>query len=165
MKLTKIKEVEQWATERGLYESGDSLTQYCKLVEEIGELARAVIKSNLHEKIDAIGDCVVVLINYCKMSNINIENIVKKTELLQINFELLFTSLDEKNLIKMLIMSLRDFYVEGLEICSISAMLTQLSSIAIKNDTTLEACLDAAYFVIKNRTGKMENGSFIKNEE
>ena len=56
--------IRQWATERGIYTNGDTKTQYIKLQEESGELARAILKDNKSELIDAIGDIVVVLTNF-----------------------------------------------------------------------------------------------------
>jgi NTP pyrophosphatase (non-canonical NTP hydrolase) len=164
MKLTKIKEVEQWATERGLYEGGDSKTQHVKFIEELGELARAVIKNNVPDKIDAIGDCVVVLINYCKLERVDINDVLYFANRLEIDFKDFHSILDEKDNVLLASKASKDF--PGLKqqeaVCS---TLVCLNEIAKKNETTLEACLDAAYEVIKNRKGKMENGSFIKNEE
>ena len=50
-----------WAEERGLYDKGDPKTQALKLVEEVGETCRAILKKDAKEMIDGIGDCVVVL--------------------------------------------------------------------------------------------------------
>ena len=55
--------IRTWARERGLYDKGDTKTQFCKLMEEAGELGRAVLKDDDKEFVDAIGDMVVVLTN------------------------------------------------------------------------------------------------------
>jgi hypothetical protein len=34
-----------------------------------------------------------------------------------------------------------------------------------KNDITIEGCINSAYDVIKNRQGKMENGTFVKEQD
>ena len=91
--------IRQWATDKGIYKSGDSRTQYVKLMEEAGELAQAILKNDEPEVIDAIGDMVVVLTNLAKLRGHNIED-----------------------------------------------------------------CVTSAYDVIKSRTGKMINGSFVKSE-
>jgi NTP pyrophosphatase (non-canonical NTP hydrolase) len=91
--------IRQWATDKGIYKSGDSRTQYVKLMEEAGELAQAILKNDEPEVIDAIGDMVVVLTNLAKLRGHNIED-----------------------------------------------------------------CVTSAYDVIKSRTGKMVNGSFVKSE-
>ena len=90
--------IRNWAKQRGLYEKGDTKTQYVKLQEESGELAKAILKNDKPEIIDAIGDMVVVLTNLA--------------------------------------------HFEGL---------------------TIEECIQSAYNVIKNRTGKMVNGTYVKN--
>jgi NTP pyrophosphatase (non-canonical NTP hydrolase) len=90
--------IRDWASKKGIYTSGDSKTQYVKLMEESGELARAILKRDKPEIKDAIGDMVVVLTNLA--------------------------------------------YLEGFDI---------------------EDCVTSAYDVIKSRTGKMENGTFVKS--
>lgn len=89
--------IRQWANERGIYDKGDSKTQYVKLMEEAGELAQALLKNNKPEAIDAIGDMVVVLTNLAKLIDVDIED-----------------------------------------------------------------CITSAYNEIKNRKGKMSNGTFVK---
>ena len=89
--------IRDWANNKGIYKSGDSKTQYVKLMEESGELARAILKRDKPEIKDAIGDMIVVLTNLA--------------------------------------------YLEGFDV---------------------EDCVTSAYDVIKNRTGKMENGTFVK---
>ena len=90
--------IRTWATEKGIYKTGDSRTQYVKLMEEAGELAQALLKNDETEVIDAIGDMVVVLTNLAKLRGYNIED-----------------------------------------------------------------CVASAYSVIKDRQGKMINGTFVKN--
>ena len=65
-----------WANDKGIYESGDSKTQYLKLMEEAGELAEAILKNDEPEVIDAIGDMVVVLTNLAKLRGHNIEDCI-----------------------------------------------------------------------------------------
>ena len=94
----RFKLIRDWAEERGLYAKGDTKTQFCKLMEEAGELGRAILKDDQPEFVDAIGDMIVVLTNLAHLGN-----------------------------------------------------------------TSIEACMDAAYKEIKNRKGKMENGTFVKS--
>ena len=90
--------IRQWADKRGLYENGDTKTQALKLVEEVGETCRAILKEDREEVIDGIGDCVVVLTNLAELVGVPIE-----------------------------------------------------------------ICIEAAYDEIKNRTGKMVNGTYKKD--
>jgi NTP pyrophosphatase (non-canonical NTP hydrolase) len=92
--------IREWAKERGLYDKGNATTQYVKLQEEAGELAKALLKNDQPEVIDAIGDMVVVLTNLAYMRGVNIES-----------------------------------------------------------------CIGSAYDVISKRTGKMVNGTFVKDIE
>tara|TARA_B100001094_G_scaffold235724_1_gene230777 strand:- start:130 stop:924 length:795 start_codon:yes stop_codon:yes gene_type:complete len=68
--------IREWAKERGLYNKGNATTQYVKLQEEAGELAKALLKNDQPEVIDAIGDMVVVLTNLAYMRGVNIENCI-----------------------------------------------------------------------------------------
>ena len=62
-----------WAKKRGLYDKGDPKTQALKLVEEVGETCRAILKENKADAIDGIGDCVVVLTNLAELLGTPIE--------------------------------------------------------------------------------------------
>jgi NTP pyrophosphatase (non-canonical NTP hydrolase) len=99
MKLTnEFEPIRDWAESKGLYVKGDQKTQALKLLEEAGELAKSILKKDHEELKDAIGDCVVVLVNLSVLSALNFED-----------------------------------------------------------------CVNSAYNVIKNRTGEMKNGTFVKD--
>jgi len=68
--------IREWASTRGLYENGDAKTQALKLVEEVGETCRAILKEDHKEVVDGIGDCVVVLTNLAELMNTNIETCI-----------------------------------------------------------------------------------------
>ena len=68
--------IRDWAGERGLYTKGDKKTQYAKLMEESGELARAILKNDQEEFVDAIGDMVVVLTNLAHLGGTTIEDCI-----------------------------------------------------------------------------------------
>jgi NTP pyrophosphatase (non-canonical NTP hydrolase) len=90
--------IRDWAEAKGIYDKGDPKTQYIKLMEEAGEVGRAILKQDLPEIKDGIGDMVVVLTNLA-------------------------------------------------ELC----------------DLSIEECVESAYEVISKRTGKMKNGTFVKD--
>ena len=90
--------IRDWAEDKGIYAKGDPKTQYIKLMEEAGEVGRAILKNDKPEIQDGIGDMVVVLTNLA-------------------------------------------------ELC----------------DLTIEECVESAYDVISKRTGKMKNGTFVKD--
>ena len=96
-----IEEVRNWGRAKGIIGHTGQATeqsQLTKLLEEVGELQHAIRDNIEHEKIDAIGDCTVVLI-----------------------------------------------------------LLADLIGIPF------EECLDTAYQVISQRTGKMVDGQFVKD--
>ena len=90
--------IRDWAEDKGIYAHGDSKTQTLKLMEEAGEVCRAVLKQDTPEIKDCIGDMVVVLTNLA-------------------------------------------------ELCELS----------------IEECVESAYDVISKRTGRMDNGTFVKD--
>jgi NTP pyrophosphatase (non-canonical NTP hydrolase) len=76
--LTQFDLIREWANERGLYDKGDPKTQTLKLIEEAGEICRAILKKDTPEIIDGIGDCVVVLTNLAELVGEPIENCIEK---------------------------------------------------------------------------------------
>ena len=70
--------IREWANDRGLYDGGDPKTQALKLVEEVGETCRAILKEDAKEMIDGIGDCVVVLTNLAELIGTPIEGCIDK---------------------------------------------------------------------------------------
>jgi NTP pyrophosphatase (non-canonical NTP hydrolase) len=93
------QEVIQWALDKGIITPDNAKSQLLKSFEEMGEVARAVLKNNQEELIDGLGDVLVTLIILAEIKGVKLED-----------------------------------------------------------------CLGSAYNVIKNRTGKTVNGTFIKNE-
>jgi NTP pyrophosphatase (non-canonical NTP hydrolase) len=75
-KVSQFDLIRTWAKDRGLYEKGDPKTQALKLVEEVGETCRAILKEDYDEVIDGIGDCVVVLTNLAELMNVSIEECI-----------------------------------------------------------------------------------------
>ena len=68
--------IRNWAAVRGIYDNGDSKTQYVKLMEEAGELAKALLTNDKLEIQDAIGDIIVVLTNLAHLENLEVEDCI-----------------------------------------------------------------------------------------
>jgi NTP pyrophosphatase (non-canonical NTP hydrolase) len=68
--------IRMWANQRGIYEHGDTKTQSLKLVEEVGEICRAILKEDHDEVVDGIGDAVVVLTNLAELQGVSIEKCI-----------------------------------------------------------------------------------------
>jgi len=60
--LTEFDKVRKWARSRNLTSEGDAKTQTLKICEELGELARSILKKDGKELCDAIGDTLVTLV-------------------------------------------------------------------------------------------------------
>lgn len=63
--------IQNWSHERGIYTHSTATMQLLKAVSEMGELADAHAKDRKGEQIDAVGDVMVCLINYCYLRNID----------------------------------------------------------------------------------------------
>ena len=74
--LSRFDLIRMWANQRGLYEKGDAKTQALKLTEEVGETCRAILKNDMPEIVDGIGDCVVVLTNLAEIVGVPIEQCI-----------------------------------------------------------------------------------------
>lgn len=62
----------QWAEARRIIPNSTPATQLLKCMSELGELADATIKGDRLEVMDAVGDVMVCLINYCALQDINL---------------------------------------------------------------------------------------------
>ena len=76
--ISQFDLIREWASKRGLYDNGDPKTQALKLVEEVGETCRAILKEDRDEVIDGIGDCVVVLTNLAELVGVPIEICIER---------------------------------------------------------------------------------------
>ena len=70
--------IREWADERGMYDKREPKTQYIKLMEETGEIGRAILKNDTDEIIDGIGDAVVVLTNLAELVGVPIEECIQE---------------------------------------------------------------------------------------
>lgn len=155
----------KWAKEKGILEKATPIKQLLKTKEEITELLTAMEDNNHDEVKDALGDIFVTLIIYSKMKDLNPfvrfekagkNNVVPNStdfsiEMILKTFNALF--LDER----------KNPADTISKIIIIEDMVFTLSNIARFYRFDLEECLESAYDVIKNRTGKMINGQFVKD--
>jgi NTP pyrophosphatase (non-canonical NTP hydrolase) len=64
----------QWAEARKIIPNSNPESQLLKAVSEMGELADATIKNDKEAIVDAVGDVMVCLINYCALQDLNLVN-------------------------------------------------------------------------------------------
>ena len=62
----------QWAEARQIIPNSTPATQLLKAMSELGELADATIKGDRLDVMDAVGDVMVCLVNYCALQDINL---------------------------------------------------------------------------------------------
>ena len=72
--IPEFQQIRDWATDKGIFSKGDAKTQYLKLQEEAGEVARAILKNDEPEIIDGLGDVLVVLINLSHLCGYRLED-------------------------------------------------------------------------------------------
>ncbi len=71
--VTQFGLIRNWATERNLIEGASPEKQMLKMVEELGELSKAIGKQDMPEIIDGLGDCIVVLTILAAQHGLKIE--------------------------------------------------------------------------------------------
>ena len=161
--------IHQWAKEREIYKQLMPFDELLKTHEEVGELIKACYDNDRIGIRDAIGDTLVTFINYCYFRNENFNTIfINSLSLKHNTYEDCVSLALSAN--KLLIELLNSEYrmskhnYTGNCYTQILYIVKYLNNITELEGTTLEACLNFAYNQIKDRTGKMINGKFIKDE-
>ena len=62
----------QWAEARKIIPNSTPEVQLLKAMSEMGELADATIKKDKEAIVDAVGDVMVCLVNYCALQDLNL---------------------------------------------------------------------------------------------
>lgn len=70
-------EIIQWAEQRKIIPNSSPETQLLKAVSELGELADATIKKERDKIIDAVGDVLICMVNYCALQDIDLVTCMK----------------------------------------------------------------------------------------
>ncbi len=157
-----INKVEQWAEDRNFFcpKNGATLNaQFKKLVEEVGELSGNLARGKYIK--DDIGDCLVVCIIMAKMlDNPIINDDIEIHRDFSANNNYLELLIDVGDLAFHIKNEIECVAIENVEnICFL------LNRIAIKNNLTIEECLQVAYNDIKDRKGKFINHVFVKESD
>ena len=71
-----IKKVAQWHHDRNLIEGASDKDQFCKLIQEAGELSDNICKGK--DISDDIGDMIVVLINIAERNNLTLKECLER---------------------------------------------------------------------------------------
>ena len=133
-----------WAKDKNITREECIPMQKLKLIEEVGEIANAIVKNKKEEQLDGIGDAFVVLTILAEQNKEEFETVDVYS-----NFE----DTELADLLAMIIYS--EYNVDFgvfLELC-------------VKLDLDIVNCVSSAWSEIKDRKGRTEGGVFIKDEK
>ena len=131
-----------WAKDKNITTEECIPMQKLKLIEEVGEIANAIVKNKKEEQLDGIGDAFVVLTILAKQNGEEFETVDVYS-----NFE----DTELADLLAMIIYS--EYNVDFgvfLELCK-------------KLDLDIVDCVSSAWNEIKDRKGRTEGGVFLKD--
>ena len=143
-----VKEIKNWADERNLLNPEFKNKQLLKLLEEVGETAESFIKKNEPKMIDGIGDIFVVIEILCYQSG-------NEDALTEIYDYIPSVNATEQDLFQILFLCKSGDFTGALKL---------LSDLSISFGYDLDYCVNLAYHEIKDRKGKLVDGSFIKEK-
>lgn len=167
--------IQEWAKERGIFNKSTPFNQLLKTHEEVGELIKACYDNDKPAIQDAIGDVLITLINvhffyeksqkdfvlpfemYYLSSINNMKHIIPQRE--QTPFGMI------KRLNVLIFNFLEDIDSEYLYKKNLKKVLFVVYLLCEYSNLNPIECLNIAYNEIKNRTGKMINGKFVKDEK
>ena len=145
MKFGEFKEnVEKWATVRGIYDQSTEAHQQAKALEKLG---RYLTADSSYERMDAIGDIAVCIVNAAKI--INSKWLAYNPLIMRIYDELCF----DVGLSKVASAIIDQKYFKA---------INYLRMFAINNSFEFEKCLNQAWNEIKDRKGMMVDGKYVK---
>jgi NTP pyrophosphatase (non-canonical NTP hydrolase) len=131
--------IEDWANEKGLLKRENAPKQYLKFLEEVGETAHEILHENWDKAKIEFGDIAVTVIILAKQLGVKL---IFKGDIHPLGFHFIQMTVKE------------DFIRYD--------TLRFVSSTCAKYGFKLEECLNLAWDKIKDRKGKTENGTFIK---
>ena len=136
----------KWAHDKDLLKNENANYQYLKLIEEVGETAKAILEKNNEKAIDGIGDIFVVLVIYYEQTG----------QCVSFDFFKPQKPTDYGTCLYGIIGHARnEFQNEN--------VFDWLNDLAFWLGYDLTECANIAWNEIKDRTGKTVNGTFIKN--
>ena len=131
-----------WAKDKNITTEECIPMQKLKLIEEVGEIANAIVKNKKEEQLDGIGDAFVVLTILAKQNG-------EEFEVVDV-----FSNFQDTELADLLAMIIYSEYNVDfgvfLELCK-------------KLDLDIVDCVSSAWNEIKDRKGRTEGGVFLKD--
>ncbi len=150
-----VEKVKRWGFERGFVLSENVKEQALKLNEEWGELISALMESDEPGVMDGIGDVQVVTILLCEMLVFDYEFISAA----EIDASAINPIVALGHIAEGILKNDRSKIELGL-----TMNLAAVGLLAVETGHDLIDCLEFSYNEIKNRTGKVIDGTYIKDE-
>lgn len=157
-----------WATVREFPEHGTLSGQVNKLIEEAGELSKALLDRNENEVVDALGDITVVIGVMSVMCNYELDNVlsfvrkpkstIHKDQVWTCDLPHLNVTLGELagNVVRKDKLNCYG-YLRG--------VILALDILSSHLNFSLEECFQFAFSEIENRRGKMLHGVWVKEKD
>lgn len=159
-----VKKVVAWGHSKDLIKKENSCKQFCKVVEETAEIGTALNDDSEIDFIDAIGDTGVTLILLAAQNKIDFLDCVKKSR------DEASLQMEKKDVYDIFNNVVYEIGTVGIVLDNNSLLKSCISSsfgrielLAKEKNLQFEDCLETAYNVIAERTGKTKNGVFIKD--
>lgn len=156
-----IKNIEQWAIDRGLDKNGTVEGQLIKTAEEVAELIIGISKDNVKEIRDAIGDVFVTLvIGNMFEKQTSIDDFEEFSQSIKTAIHGKIDAISELN------HDLSSFYfIARYGRGAIRSIMLSLVRIANAYHLDFADCVEHAYKEIADRKGVVKNGTFVKESD
>ncbi|MBG89563.1 MAG: hypothetical protein CMO80_22070 [Verrucomicrobiales bacterium] len=163
--------VQQWAHDRNLIKGSNPKQQFLKLAEEGGEVAEAILEFDKDKLVDAIGDTTVVIIIIASQLNMEPTNFTSCTYKMDKQPKDFETGVKTKEALAIGLHVFKNLKDVAGDIArdrdpsvSMHKVMAALFLLCEQCCLDFSECLRKAYMEIKDRTGTMIDGVFVKDE-
>lgn len=159
----------KWGVDRNIIGGATAKKQFLKLASEFGELGDAIAKNDIEGIKDGVGDSLVVLVMIAAITGEHDHFVAALPEVcsyratfeIEYDIESVYAmALDKISYLGLNLSGGGTYRFNSLERCA-----QYLSMIAARYELTMETCALHAYGEIKDRTGVLFNGTFIKSTD
>lgn len=155
-----VNKIVQWHIDRNLIEGATDEGQFKKLMSEFGEYSDNLAKDRCVK--DDIGDMGVVVINIAARNNLIPLLLSNSLKVYSPSYHQLHYSIHELGYY--IECESEEHYLTTLKE-TIVDLWESLCATANNHGVTMQTCLEYAYNDIKDRKGKMINGTYIKEQD
>lgn len=159
------KNIIKWAADRGILSKATPASQATKILEECLELVVADYNNNQEEIEDACGDIYVTLVIEAHMLSLDLDEVLPTS--IEVTDDLLgfYTPRAILATATNIFGALTEGYDSNNTVDRfIKLVYNKLVSYCAGNNISLRDAVQGAYDIISKRTGRMENGVFVKDK-